>query len=64
MNPWTNGPCCARTGCASRGEKCLNPHLRIFSPPTGTDRRLIASQRLTQDRGRHCGGNKKSPMSR
>lgn len=63
MNRWTNGPCYARTRCASRGERCLNPHLRILSPPTGTDRRLVASQRPTQDRGGHPDGKKKSPVS-
>ena len=29
----SNGPCCARTGCAKWVERCLNPRLRIFSPP-------------------------------
>ena len=29
----SNGPCCARTGCAKWVERCLNPRLQIFSPP-------------------------------
>ena len=29
----SNGSCCARTGCAKWVERCLNPRLRIFSPP-------------------------------
>ena len=29
----SNGPCCVRTGCAKWVERCLNPRLRIFSPP-------------------------------
>ncbi len=29
----SNGPCCARTGCAKWVERRLNPRLRIFSPP-------------------------------
>jgi hypothetical protein len=29
----SNGPCCARTGCAKWVERCLNPRLRNFSPP-------------------------------
>ena len=29
----SNGPCCARTGCAKWVGRCLNPRLRIFSPP-------------------------------
>jgi hypothetical protein len=27
----SNGPCCARTGCAKWVERCLNPRLRRFS---------------------------------
>lgn len=29
----SNGPCCARTGCAEWVRRRSNPRLRIFSPP-------------------------------